>query len=84
MGRSRCVCGRQLSALENIPVVSWLALRGRARCCQAKIPVRYVLAEAGSAAVGFAAVLTFGVSVLAVALVAACQMVVVVACWQRR
>lgn len=45
-GRSHCVCGRQLSGLENIPVLSWLVLRGRARCCGARIPAYYVLAEA--------------------------------------
>ncbi len=45
MGRSHCVCGRQLKGVENIPVVSWLVLRGTARCCGAKIPTRYVLVE---------------------------------------
>jgi leader peptidase (prepilin peptidase) / N-methyltransferase len=44
-GRSACVCGRQLSWYENVPVAAWLALRGRARCCGARIPARYVLAE---------------------------------------
>lgn len=37
-GRSRCACGRQLTAWENIPVLSWLVLRGRARCCGTRIP----------------------------------------------
>ena len=48
-GRSHCVCGRQLTWWENIPIVSWLMLRGRARCCGARIPARYVVAEAGAA-----------------------------------
>jgi leader peptidase (prepilin peptidase)/N-methyltransferase len=48
-GRSTCVCGRQLRALENIPVMSWVALRGRSSCCGVRIPVFYVLAEALSA-----------------------------------
>jgi leader peptidase (prepilin peptidase)/N-methyltransferase len=47
MGRSHCVCGRQLDGSENIPVFGWLLSRGRARCCGAKIPARYVLSEAG-------------------------------------
>jgi leader peptidase (prepilin peptidase)/N-methyltransferase len=44
--RSRCPsCGRQLSAWENVPLVSWLALRGRCRTCDWPIPVRYPLVE---------------------------------------
>jgi leader peptidase (prepilin peptidase)/N-methyltransferase len=48
-GRSHCVCGRQLTAVENIPVVSWLVLRGRSRCCHTQIPAFYVLTEAAFA-----------------------------------
>ena len=48
-GRSHCTCGRQLTWWENIPIVSWLALRGRARCCGAKLPIRYLLFELGMA-----------------------------------
>lgn len=44
--RSRCPhCRRELTALENIPVLSWLALRGRCRTCRWPIPVRYPLVE---------------------------------------
>jgi leader peptidase (prepilin peptidase) / N-methyltransferase len=44
--RSRCpACGVQIAAYDNIPVFSWLLLRGRARCCGAKISVRYPLTE---------------------------------------
>lgn len=47
--RSRCpACGHPISALENIPVLSWIALRGRCRGCQAPIPIRYPLVEAAS------------------------------------
>lgn len=45
-GRSRCGCGRQLRAVENIPLVGWLRARGVASCCGAKIPARYFYAEA--------------------------------------
>lgn len=38
-------CERQIRALENIPVVSWLVLRGRCRGCQAKISARYPAVE---------------------------------------
>lgn len=44
-GRSHCICGQQLKARHNVPILGWLALRGRAKCCGASIPVIYVLAE---------------------------------------
>ncbi|SMB25110.1 Type 4 prepilin-like proteins leader peptide-processing enzyme [Includes: Leader peptidase; N-methyltransferase] [Sterolibacterium denitrificans] len=45
--RSRCPkCGHAISALENIPIISWLVLRGRCRGCQAPISPRYPLIEA--------------------------------------
>jgi leader peptidase (prepilin peptidase)/N-methyltransferase len=44
--RSRCpACGTQIAAYDNVPVFSWLMLRGRARCCGAAISSRYPLAE---------------------------------------
>jgi leader peptidase (prepilin peptidase) / N-methyltransferase len=44
--RSRCpACGAQIAAYDNMPVLSWLLLRGRARCCGASISPRYPLAE---------------------------------------
>ncbi|HXS50894.1 MAG TPA: A24 family peptidase [Usitatibacter sp.] len=44
--RSRCPsCGAQITALQNIPVVSWLALRGRCASCRAPISVRYPAVE---------------------------------------
>lgn len=45
-GRSRCpACGAQIAAYDNVPVVSWLALQGRARCCGVPISPRYPLTE---------------------------------------
>jgi leader peptidase (prepilin peptidase) / N-methyltransferase len=44
--RSRCPeCGTQLRAIDNIPLVSWLALRGRCHHCGAPISARYPLVE---------------------------------------
>jgi leader peptidase (prepilin peptidase)/N-methyltransferase len=44
--RSRCQsCGHQLAWFENIPVLSYLVLRGRCRHCQAGISLRYPLVE---------------------------------------
>ena len=44
--RSQCpACGHQISALENIPVVSYLALRGKCAACKTGISPRYPLVE---------------------------------------
>lgn len=44
--RSRCPkCGNQLAWFENVPVVSWLALRGRCRCCDERISAMYPIVE---------------------------------------
>src|SRR4051794_33779556 len=43
---SHCVCGKLIKASDNIPVFSWLMLRGKARCCGAPISIRYPLVEA--------------------------------------
>ncbi|NOT31452.1 MAG: prepilin peptidase [Planctomycetes bacterium] len=44
--RSRCPnCRHELGALENIPLLSWLFLRGRCRACRWPIPLRYPLVE---------------------------------------
>ena len=48
--RSACPsCGHVLSAIENIPVISWLWLRGRCRHCRAPITARYPAVELLSA-----------------------------------
>lgn len=45
--RSACPhCGHRLAWYENIPLVSWLALRGRCRACKAPISVQYPIVEA--------------------------------------
>jgi leader peptidase (prepilin peptidase)/N-methyltransferase len=49
--RSKCPgCGTQLKAYDNIPVFSWLVLRGRCRGCGEKISARYPVVEAITAA----------------------------------
>jgi leader peptidase (prepilin peptidase)/N-methyltransferase len=56
--RSRCpACGVQIAAYDNVPVVSWLVLRGRARCCGAAISARYPLTELALGALYAATVL---------------------------
>ncbi len=44
--RSRCPkCGHQISAIENIPIVSWLILRGKCRGCGQRISIQYPAVE---------------------------------------
>ncbi|MEK6596292.1 MAG: prepilin peptidase, partial [Pseudomonadota bacterium] len=44
--RSACPhCGHKITALENIPIISYLALRGRCSQCQARISPRYPIVE---------------------------------------
>lgn len=44
---SRCPgCGQGIRIYDNIPVLGWLLLRGRARCCKIRISARYPLIEA--------------------------------------
>lgn len=61
VSRSRCTfCGRQLTALENIPLVSFLFLRGRCSSCHAPISWRYPLVEFLTAALFVLCVARFG------------------------
>lgn len=50
-GRSHCTCGRQLTWRENIPIASWITLRGRSRCCNTPIPAWYLALELAFATV---------------------------------
>ncbi len=49
--RSACpACGAAISAWQNVPVISWLLLRGRCAACKAKISARYPIIELLTAA----------------------------------
>ncbi len=39
-------CGKAIAAYDNVPVLSWLLLLGRSRCCKTRISPRYPLVEA--------------------------------------
>ena len=70
-------CGRTLSWFENIPVVSWLVLRGRCRTCAARISPVYPLVELTTAVLFAGAYAIYGATpLLAVRLLFACAMVV--------
>jgi leader peptidase (prepilin peptidase)/N-methyltransferase len=59
--RSRCPkCGHQISALENIPIVSWLFLRGRCSSCGERISIQYPIVELLVGLIWLAAFLVFG------------------------
>jgi leader peptidase (prepilin peptidase)/N-methyltransferase len=61
--RSQCPqCGHRLGALENIPVLSYMALRGRCAACKHPISSRYPIVELLTAALTVAAVVRFGIS----------------------
>jgi leader peptidase (prepilin peptidase) / N-methyltransferase len=61
--RSRCPqCGNQLAWFENVPILSWVALRGRCRCCDESISVMYPLIELVVACGWLLAVHYYGVS----------------------
>lgn len=52
---SHCpACGEQIKAWLNVPVLSYLVLRGRAACCRAKVSPRYPLVEAIGGLLSFA------------------------------
>jgi leader peptidase (prepilin peptidase)/N-methyltransferase len=42
---SHCACGQPIAWRDNVPILSWLLLRGRARCCGRPISARYPLVE---------------------------------------
>jgi leader peptidase (prepilin peptidase) / N-methyltransferase len=61
--RSACpACGHRISAHENVPVVSWLFLRGRCSACKAGIPARYPIVEILGGALAAYAIWRFGAS----------------------
>ena len=63
-GRSHCTsCGHVLGVLDLIPVVSWLALRGRCRHCGQRVSPRYVIVEVLMTVLFAAVVVRYGVSV---------------------
>ena len=58
---SHCLhCGTPIRARDNIPVISWLWLRGRCRACDARISLQYPLVELGTASLFVACVLHTG------------------------
>lgn len=62
--RSACTqCGHRITALENIPLLSWLWLRGRCSACGTSIGARYPLVELLTALLSAAVAWKWGISV---------------------
>ncbi len=57
-------CGTEIKAYDNIPLVSWILLRGKCRTCGSRISARYPLVELGTGALFFLVGLLFGGQVL--------------------
>ena len=74
---SRCTeCDAPIKPYDNIPVLSYLALRGRCRACKAPISVKYPIIEALTGALFLAAYVMFEPPVLYQRLVFGCAMIV--------
>lgn len=75
--RSRCGnCGHLITALENVPVISWIALRGKCSACGTPISVRYPFVEVVTALLFFACAFVFGATLQCVAAMAFCAVLV--------
>lgn len=67
--RSECpACGAQIAAYDNVPLLSWLLLRARARCCGARISPLYPLTELATALLFAAVVLVEGDELASIAI----------------
>ena len=75
--RSRCgQCGHLITMLENIPIVSWLALRGKCSACGTRISARYPLVELVTALLFLACAWTFGPTLHTLAAMLFCAVLV--------
>lgn len=76
---SACMsCGERIAWYDNVPVLSWLLLRGRCRSCSAPIPWIYPAVEVATAALVAGCVLAFGVGLDALVAAFFCAVLVVV------
>ena len=75
--RSRCAnCGHVITALENIPVISWLGLRGKCSACGMRISARYPFVEIVTALLFFACAWVFGATLQCAVAMALCAALV--------
>lgn len=78
--RSFCPrCGKQIRWYHNVPLFSWLWLRGRCRDCDEGIPLRYPAVEFAGGLIAAAAVAKFGLGVSAGSVALFCYLMLVLA-----
>lgn len=71
--RSRCPrCGALIRALDNLPILSWIFLRGRCRSCRRPIPWRYPAVEFATAALFLLCYLRLGLTVTGIGTAVLC------------
>jgi len=71
--RSRCPrCRAGIQAADNIPILSWILLRGRCRVCRWPIPWRYPAVEFATAALFLLSFLRFGLGIVAIGMAVLC------------
>ena len=76
---SACMsCGHEIAWYDNVPLVSWLALHGRCRSCDERIPARYPLVELVTGLLVAGCVWKFGVTAEAALAVFFCLVLVAV------
>ncbi|MBX7143588.1 MAG: prepilin peptidase [Oligoflexia bacterium] len=77
--RSFCPhCQAQLHWYHNIPIISWLMLRGRCSFCQARISIRYPLVEVISGSLAYFSYATFGLNATGLVIYAFCASLIVI------
>lgn len=77
-GSSCMSCERPIAWYDNVPLVSWLVLRGRCRHCGVGIPFRYPAVELATALLVAGCVLAFGVTLDALVAAVFCALLVAV------
>ena len=79
--RSACPhCGHQITALENIPVLSYLALRGRCRSCKAPISARYPVIELATGVLSAVLIWRFGAGLPGLAVLVFAWLLIAMTC----
>ncbi|MFI4938770.1 MAG: prepilin peptidase [Burkholderiales bacterium] len=77
MPRSACpVCQHKITALENIPVISYLALRGKCSACHAPISIRYPIVELLTGILSACLIWHFGSGLLGLASLVFCTLLI--------
>jgi leader peptidase (prepilin peptidase)/N-methyltransferase len=79
--RSACPqCGNPITALQNVPVLSWLVLGGKCKACKAPISARYPIVELGTAVLSAAVAWKFGFTIFTAGALVLTWMLVAMTC----